>query len=172
MLLELQLRRRTRRKRPAGRERVRRAAYASCSPNRSAVRLESEVPLGAFLSGGIDSSAVVALMAREMGRPVKTFSIGFAEAELRRTAICARYRQCARNRSSRIRRHPDVCGLAEEIIWHHDEPFADVSSIPTYIVSKMAKEHVTVVLSGDGGDEIFGGYERYVTDRAAARSSS
>ncbi len=129
------------------------------------VRLESEVPLGAFLSGGIDSSVVVATMAREMGRPVKTFSIGFSDAgfdELHYARIAARRLNTDHHE---FVVNPDVCRLVEEIVWHHDEPFADVSSIPTYVVSKMAREHVTVALSGDGGDEVFGGYERYVVDR-------
>ncbi len=129
------------------------------------VRLVSEVPLGAFLSGGIDSSLVVAMMAREMGRPVKTFSIGFSEAgfdELRYARIAARHFGADHHEFVVT---PDACRLVEEIVWHHDEPFADVSSVPTYIVSKMAREHVTVALTGDGGDEVFGGYERYVVDR-------
>jgi asparagine synthase (glutamine-hydrolysing) len=132
-------------------------------------RLESEVPLGAFLSGGIDSSAVVAVMAREMGRPVKTFSIGFSDAgfdELRYARIAARHFNTDHHEFVVT---PDVCRLVEEVVWHHDEPFADVSSIPTYVVSKMAREHVTVALSGDGGDEVFGGYERYVVDRRRRR---
>ncbi|MGH9766337.1 MAG: asparagine synthase (glutamine-hydrolyzing), partial [Blastocatellia bacterium] len=129
------------------------------------IRLESEVPLGLFLSGGIDSSAVAALMAREMSQPVKTFSIGFNEAEfdeLKHARVTAKMLGADHHEFVVT---PDVCSLAEEIIWHHDEPFADVSSIPTYIVSKMAKEHVTVVLSGDGGDEVFGGYQRYIIER-------
>jgi asparagine synthase (glutamine-hydrolysing) len=129
------------------------------------IRLESEVPLGAFLSGGIDSSTVAALMTRETGRPIKTFSIGFREAdfdELRHARITANLLGADHHEFVVT---PDVCSLAEEIIWHHDEPFADVSSVPTYLVSKMAREHVTVVLSGDGGDEVFGGYDRYVVDR-------
>ncbi len=129
------------------------------------VRLESEVPLGAFLSGGIDSSVVVALMSREMSQPVKTFSIGFSEAdfdELRHARVTAKLIGADHHEFVVT---PDVCGLAEEIIWHHDEPFADVSSVPTYMVSKMASDHVTVVLSGDGGDEVFGGYERYIVER-------
>jgi len=129
------------------------------------VRLESEVPLGAFLSGGIDSSTIAALMAREMSQPVKTFSIGFAEAdfdELRHARATANLLGADHHEFVVT---PDVCSLVEEIIWHHDEPFADVSSIPTYIVSKMAREHVTVVLSGDGGDEVFGGYQRYIVER-------
>src|SRR5690349_7265435 len=128
-------------------------------------RLESEVPLGAFLSGGIDSSAVVAVMAREMGRPVKTFSIGFSDAgfdELRYARIAARHFNTDHHEFVVT---PDVCRLVEEVVWHHDEPFADVSSIPTYVVSKMAREHVTVVLSGDGGDEIFAGYGRYAVHK-------
>jgi asparagine synthase (glutamine-hydrolysing) len=129
------------------------------------IRLESEAPLGAFLSGGVDSSAVVAMMARQMGRPVKTFSIGFSDAgfdELHYARIAARH---FRTDHHEFVVTPDVCQLVHEIVWHHDEPFADVSSIPTYVVAKMAREHVTVVLSGDGGDEVFGGYERYVVDR-------
>jgi asparagine synthase (glutamine-hydrolysing) len=130
-------------------------------------RLESDVPLGAFLSGGIDSSLVVAMMAREM--KVKTFSIGFSDAgfdELRYARIAARHFGADHHEFVVT---PDVCRLVEEIVWHHDEPFADVSSVPTYVVSKMAREYVTVALSGDGGDEVFGGYERYVVDQRRQR---
>jgi asparagine synthase (glutamine-hydrolysing) len=119
------------------------------------VRLVSDVPLGAFLSGGIDSSTVVALMARQMGQPVKTFSIGFSEGdfdELEYARLAARHFGADHHEFVVT---PDVCKLVEEIVWHHDEPFADASSIPTYVVAKMAREHVTVVLSGDGGDELF-----------------
>ena len=128
------------------------------------IRLESEVPLGAFLSGGIDSTAVVALMARELGRPVKTFSIGFSDAhfdELSYARVAARHLETEHHEFVVT---PDVCKLVEEVLWHHDEPFADVSSIPMYVVSKMAREHVSVVLSGDGGDELFAGYNRYLVD--------
>jgi asparagine synthase (glutamine-hydrolysing) len=131
------------------------------------LRLESDVPLGAFLSGGIDSSLVVAMMAREM--KVKTFSIGFSDTgfdELRYARIAARHFGADHHEFVVT---PDVCRLVEEIVWHHDEPFADVSSVPTYVVSKMAREYVTVALSGDGGDEVFGGYERYVVDQRRQR---
>jgi asparagine synthase (glutamine-hydrolysing) len=133
------------------------------------MRLMSDVPLGAFLSGGIDSSAVVAMMARAMNRPVKTFSIGFTESshdELHYARIAARHFNTDHHEFIVT---PDVCRVVEEIVWHHDEPFADMSSVPTYIVSKMAREHVTVVLSGDGGDELFAGYERYLIDRQRQR---
>ena len=125
------------------------------------IRLIGEVPLGAFLSGGIDSSTVVGTMAGLMEQPVKTFSIGFSEASFDELEFARVTAQRFKTDHHEFIVTPDVCRLVEEIVWHHDEPFADVSSIPTYVVSKMAREHVTVVLSGDGGDEVFAGYERY-----------
>src|SRR5215813_7108057 len=133
------------------------------------MRLVSEAPLGAFLSGGVDSSAVVGMMAREMGQPVKTFSIGFSEAsfdELRYARFAARHFKSDHHEFVVT---PDVCRLVEEIVWHHDEPFADMSCVPGYVVAKMAREFVTVALSGDGGDEVFAGYDRYTVDRGNER---
>lgn len=126
------------------------------------IRLVSEVPLGAFLSGGVDSSTVVAMMARAMDQPVKTFSIGFSEASFDELKYARLTAERYRTDHHEFMVTPDVCRLVEEIVWHHDEPFADASSIPTYVVSKMAREFVTVILSGDGGDELFAGYERYL----------
>lgn len=129
------------------------------------MRLIADVPLGAFLSGGVDSSAVVGLMARASDRPVKTFSIGFHEDsynELRFARVAA---QEFKTDHHEFIVTPEICSVVDELVWHFDEPFADSSAIPTYVVSKMAREHVKVVLSGDGGDELFAGYTRYVTDR-------
>ena len=125
------------------------------------LRMISDVPVGAFLSGGIDSSAVVAAMSGLSREPVRTFSIGFADEdydELRYARMVAEkfgtqhYEQVL---------EPDALSVLEELTWYLDEPFGDSSAIPTYFVSKLAAEHVKVVLSGDGGDEIFAGYDRY-----------
>lgn len=125
------------------------------------VRLMSDVPFGAFLSGGLDSSVIVALMARHMDRPVKTFSIGFKEAAYNELNDARQVAQHVGAEHHELVVEPEAVMLAEKLVWHFDEPFADSSAIPTYLVSQMAAEHVKMVLSGDGGDEAFAGYERY-----------
>lgn len=125
------------------------------------VRLMSEVPLGAFLSGGIDSSIVVGLMSSMMVQPVKTFSIGFVEDDF---SELPHARQIAKHFGTDHHEffvRPDLVSVLPELAWAYDEPFADPSMLPTYYVSRLAREHVTVVLTGDGGDEIFAGYEHY-----------
>jgi asparagine synthase (glutamine-hydrolysing) len=138
---------------------------------RDAVKMQmvADVPLGAFLSGGIDSSTVVALMSQASGTPVRTFSIGFADDtynELPFARLVAQ-RFATEHREEQLK--PDVAALAERLVCHFDEPFADFSIFPTYLVSQVARQSVKVVLSGDGGDELFAGYDTYVAQRLAHR---
>ncbi len=129
----------------------------------------SDVPIGAFLSGGIDSSAVVATMAGMVPDRVKTFSIGFAEDgydELRYAReVAARF---GTDHYDLVLR-PDAVQIVEDLTWYLDEPFGDTSAIPTYMVSQLASGHVKVVLSGDGGDELFAGYDKYVVEARERR---
>lgn len=126
-------------------------------------RMIADVPLGAFLSGGIDSSAIVALMAGVMGEPVKTFTIGFDDRDgfdERPFARAVATRFATEHHEAVV--HPEAVELVERLVWHHDQPFGDSSAVPTFLLNEVAREHVTVALSGDGGDELFAGYERFV----------
>ncbi|MGD0810866.1 MAG: asparagine synthase (glutamine-hydrolyzing) [Acidimicrobiales bacterium] len=133
-------------------------------------RLIADVPLGAFLSGGVDSSSVVALMAGLMSEPVATFTIGFDNAG------SFDERPFARLVADRFRTDhtefvvsPDAASLIERLVWHHDQPFGDSSALPTYLLSELTRRHVTVALCGDGGDELFAGYERFAAGVALSR---
>ena len=131
------------------------------------IRLRSDVPLGAFLSGGIDSSATIAVMSQLTNRPIKTFSIGFDVSEYNETSFAAMVAKKFNTDHTEFIVNPDAISILPKLVWHYNEPFADSSAIPTYYVSKLTREHVTVALNGDGGDESFAGYERYIADKLA-----
>lgn len=129
------------------------------------MRLISDVPLGALLSGGVDSSTVVGMMARVSNTPVKTFSIGFGESAFDESAAAKEVADTFGTEHQQLRVEPDLWETAQYLSEILDEPFADSSAIPTYHVSRLARQHVTVALSGDGGDEFFIGYDRYIAQQ-------
>jgi asparagine synthase (glutamine-hydrolysing) len=124
--------------------------------------LLSDVPLGAFLSGGLDSSLIVALMRRHSNGPVKTFSIGFTgDASFSETAYAQQVAAFLGTEHTAFIVEPEALQLVPTLVWHHDQPFGDSSAIPTLLISRLTRQHVTVALTGDGGDELFAGYERF-----------
>ena len=124
----------------------------------------SDVPVGAFLSGGLDSSAVVALMSKPAAGRLKTFSIGFAESGFDELPQARQVAAQFNTEHHDVVLRPDAVQIVEDLTWYLDEPFGDTSAIPTYMVSRLAAGHVKVVLSGDGGDELFAGYDKYVVE--------
>ncbi len=136
------------------------------------MQMVADVPIGAFLSGGVDSSAVVGLMARHASHPINTYAIGFAggtaEALYNELPHARRVARLFGTRHREILVRPDVVGLLPKLLWHLDEPLADSAFVTTYLVSEFARRDVTVILSGVGGDELFGGYRRYLGGHYAA----
>lgn len=125
------------------------------------LRLRSDVPLGAFLSGGVDSSLMVALAQQQLDHPLHTFSIGFREADFDETHYAQQVAAWVRSEHHEYQVTPDAVSVLDQLVWHYDEPFGDSSAIPTWYLCQWTRQHVTVALSGDGGDELFAGYDRY-----------
>ena len=131
------------------------------------IRMISDVPLGAFLSGGVDSSAVVYMMSKLSSRPVKTFSIGFEEQEYSELKFAKIIADRFGTEHKEYIVKPNAIEVLPKLVWHYNEPYADSSALPSYYVAKMTRQDVTVALNGDGGDECFGGYERFMAARFA-----
>jgi asparagine synthase (glutamine-hydrolysing) len=128
------------------------------------MRMVSDVPLGAFLSGGIDSSTILSFMCQHATDAVETFSIGFEDRTYNELPDAQKVAKHFGTKHYLEILQPDIAALAEKLLAHMDEPLADFSIIPTYLVSELARQHVKVVLTGDGGDELFGGYDTYVAE--------
>jgi len=126
------------------------------------LRLRSDVPLGAALSGGVDSTAVVAAMAQVADGPIRTFSIGFDVESHDETRYAAEVARLFGTEHEELRVEPEAMRVLPQLVWHYGEPFADASAIPTFYLSELMRQHVTVALNGDGGDESFAGYSRYL----------
>lgn len=129
------------------------------------IRMISDVPLGAFLSGGIDSSAVVASMARKTSHPVKTFCAGFDDSAFDEREYARMIAKQMGTDHTELMVQAPVTDILPRLVWHYDEPFGDSSALPSYAIAQLTRQHVTVALNGDGGDENFAGYDRYITDR-------
>lgn len=125
------------------------------------IRMVSDVPLGAFLSGGIDSSTIVGIMSEFSGQPVKTFSVGFEESDFSELKYARIVASAFNTSHNEFIVKPDIISILPELVWHYNEPFGDSSMVPTYYVANETRKHVTVALNGDGGDENFAGYTRY-----------
>ena len=136
------------------------------------LRLISDAPLGAFLSGGLDSSLIAALMRRHSNAPIKTFSIGFeGDDSFDETPYAEEVARRLDTEHTAFRVQPTALSLLSRLVWHHDQPFADSSAIPTLLVSQLTREAVTVALTGDGGDELFAGYERFYAAQLMRRTA-
>jgi asparagine synthase (glutamine-hydrolysing) len=133
------------------------------------LRLVSDVPLGAFLSGGIDSSAVVAYMVQEIAQPVRTFAVGFEDAAFDERAFAQMVAERYGTRHTELVVKAPVTDILPKLVWHYDEPFGDSSAVPSYAIAALTRQHVTVALNGDGGDENFAGYDRYITYNRVSR---
>ncbi|MGI9470901.1 MAG: asparagine synthase (glutamine-hydrolyzing) [Rubripirellula sp.] len=125
------------------------------------LRMQSDVPLGTFLSGGIDSSLITAIASGQSSNPVRSFSIGFPVADFDETAYAAQVAKHLGTQHQRFEVMPSGVDVIDRLVWHYDEPFGDSSAVPTWYLSELTRKEVTVALSGDGGDELFAGYERY-----------
>jgi asparagine synthase (glutamine-hydrolysing) len=125
------------------------------------LRMQSDVPLGSFLSGGIDSSLITAIAQKQSADPVRTFSIGFPIAEFDETTYAAQVAEHLGTQHQRFEVSPSGVEIIDKLTWHYDEPFGDSSAVPTWYLSELTHKEVTVALSGDGGDELFAGYDRY-----------
>lgn len=125
------------------------------------LRMRSDVPLGSFLSGGIDSSLITALAGDHTDKALRTFSIGFPVADFDETKYAAQVAEHLHTNHTRFEVTPSAIDILEKLVWHYDEPFGDSSAVPTWYLSELTRRNVTVALSGDGGDELFAGYERY-----------
>ncbi len=136
------------------------------------IRMISDVPLGAFLSGGVDSSTIVALMARVQSAPVRTFSIAFDAGDSRDAEVAREVANHIGTDHTELTVSPDMLSVLPELVRRYGEPFGDVSAVPTYYVAKATREHVTVALTGDGGDELFAGYDQYRIMRTLGRISA